>query len=122
MKKINIFLTTSIVSGVFLFQACSKKIDEAYTNPNANVVQPIELLLPNIIQNMAISNTANGTLYGPQNDGLYVGRYVQFWATNTANNQYDQMGGATGTSDILGSIWAMHYYGMGQNLNRDRKS
>jgi len=101
-----------------LLASCSKKIDEAYANPNAGVKQPIELLMPNLIQNMAISNTANGTLYGPQNDGLYVGRYVQFWATNTANNQYDQMGGATGTSDILGSIWAMHYYGQGQNLNR----
>jgi hypothetical protein len=108
----------AVASGSLLFTSCSKKIDEAYTNPNANVEQPIELLLPNVIQNMAISNTANGTLYGPQNDGQYVGRYVQFWATNTANNQYDQMGGATGSSDILGSIWAMHYYGMGQNLNR----
>lgn len=28
------------------------------------------------------------------------------------------MGGATGGSDILGSVWAMHYYGMGQNLGR----
>jgi hypothetical protein len=118
MKKIKLLITACVAGSALLFQACTKKIDEAYTNPNANVVQPIELLLPNIIQNMAISNTANGTLYGPQNDGLYVGRYVQFWATNTANNQYDQMGGATGTSDILGSIWAMHYYGMGQNLNR----
>lgn len=118
MKKRNIFLVAGFVSSVLLFQSCTKKIDEAYINPNANVVQPIELLLPNIIQNMAISNTANGTLYGPQNDGQYVGRYVQFWATNTTGNQYDQMGGATGGSDILGSIWAMHYYGMGQNLNR----
>lgn len=117
MKKTNIFLLSGLV-GSLVFSSCSKKIDEAYTNPNANVVQPIELLLPNVIQNMAISNTANGTLYGPQNDGLYIGRYVQFWATNTAANQYDQMGGATGSSDILGSIWAMHYYGMGQNVTR----
>jgi hypothetical protein len=28
------------------------------------------------------------------------------------------MGGATGGSDLLGSVWAMHYYGMGQNLNK----
>ena len=111
-------LSAVLLSSLLLFQSCTKKIDEAYINPNAAVIQPIESLLPNIIQNMAISNTAQGTLYGPQNDGQYVGRYVQNWATNTANNQYDQMGGATGSSDILGSIWAMHYYGMGQNLNR----
>ncbi|MET0392707.1 MAG: SusD/RagB family nutrient-binding outer membrane lipoprotein [Chitinophagaceae bacterium] len=110
-------------TGSLLLGSCTKKIDEAYPNPNANVVQPIELLMPNIIQNMAISNTANGTLYGPQNDGQYVGRYVQYWATNTANNQYDLMGQTTTNStaaaaDIGGSHWAMLYYGQGANLNR----
>ncbi|HUC82941.1 MAG TPA: SusD/RagB family nutrient-binding outer membrane lipoprotein [Flavisolibacter sp.] len=118
MKKINLFMAAGIAGSLLLFQSCSKKIDEAYLNPNAQTVQPIEELLPNVIQNMVISNTAQGTLYGPQNDGLYVGRYIQNWGTNTANNQYDQMGGATGGSDILGSIWAMHYYGMGQNVTR----
>lgn len=106
------------VLGVIALSSCDKKIDEAYLNPNATVRVPIESLLPNIIANMAISHTAAGTLYGPQNDGLYVGRYVNYWATNTTNNQYDRMAGATGASDILGSIWAMHYYGMGQNLNK----
>jgi hypothetical protein len=118
MKKIRLFLYFASTGTLLFLSSCTKKIDEAYINPNANVVQPIELLLPNIIQNLVVSNTAAGTLYGTQNDGQYVGRYVQFWATNTSNNQYDQMGGATGGSDILGSIWAMHYYGMGQNLNR----
>jgi hypothetical protein len=28
------------------------------------------------------------------------------------------MGGATTTSDLLGGVWAAHYYGMGHNLNR----
>jgi hypothetical protein len=28
------------------------------------------------------------------------------------------MGGATGASDVMGSVWAMHYFGMGQNLNK----
>ena len=28
------------------------------------------------------------------------------------------MGGATGASDLLGSVWAMHYFGMGENLNK----
>ena len=88
---------------VLLFAAaslfsCSKKIDDAYANPNTNVKQPVELILPNIVANMCISNTGNGSLYGPQNDGQYVGRYVQFWATNTAGNQYDLMGQTTTNS------------------------
>src|SRR4051812_2952810 len=122
MKKI-LLLTSLTATCLMLFESCTKKIDEAFPNPNANVKQPIELLMPNIIQNMAISNTAQGSLYGPQNDGQYVGRYVQFWVTNTSNNQYDLMGQTTtnstaSTADIGGSHWAMHYYGMGQNLNR----
>lgn len=111
-------LLSVTLAGLTTLFACTKKIDDAYLNPNALTKQPIELLMPNVIQNMCISNTAQGTLYGPQNDGQYVGRYVQFWATNTTNNQYDQMGGATGVSDILGSIWAMHYYGQGQNISK----
>lgn len=120
MKKILLMLS-SITAVVFT--ACDKKIDEAFPNPNANVVQPIELLLPNVIQNLAISGSSQGSNYGPQNDGMYVGRYIQFWATNTAGNQYDLMGQTTtqntsATSDIGGSHWAMHYYGMGQNITR----
>ena len=67
---------------------------------------------------MVGSSAAAGSAYGTANDGIYIGRYVQFWATNITGNQYDQMGGATGASDVLGSVWAMHYFGMGQNLNR----
>ncbi len=118
MKNILRSLYVVPVAGLLLLGSCAKKIDEAYINPNATVRVPVETLLPNIIANMAVSHTANGTLYGTQNDGLYVGRYANFWATNTALNQYDRMAGATGASDILGSVWAMHYYGMGQNLNR----
>ena len=116
MKKINQII--GIASALILLSACTKKVNEAYLNPNATVVQPIETLLPNVISNMAVSYTAQGTNYGYQNDGIYVGRYVQFWETNTVGSQYDQMGGATGGSDVLGAIWAMHYYGQGQNLNR----
>ena len=101
------------------FSSCTKKIDDAFANPNALTKQPVEELLPGVISNMAIQHSANGTLYGPQNDGLYFGRYVQFWATNTTGNQYDQMGdNFINRSDVLGSIWAMHYYGMGANISR----
>ncbi len=123
MKKIKLF--NCLLSGTILLsvQSCSKKIDDVYANPNANVKQPIEKLLPNIISNMCISFTSQGSNYGPQNDGLYVGRYVQYWATNTANNQYDLMGQTTtnntsATADIGGSQWAMHYYGMGTNISK----
>ena len=114
-KLIAIPLTLITVSGLF---SCSKKIDEAYTNPNADVRVPIETLLPGIIGNFVGSSSAQGSAYGIGNDGLYTGRYVQFWATNTTGNQYDQMGGATGASDVLGAIWAMHYYGHGANLSK----
>jgi hypothetical protein len=97
---------------------CKKQIDAAYRNPNANVRVPIEQLLPGIIGNFVGNSSAAGSAYGTANDGLYIGRYVQFWGTNTGSNQYDLMGGVTGASDILGSVWAMYYYGQGENLNK----
>jgi hypothetical protein len=107
------------LAAILLATGCTKKIDDAFANPNALTKQPVEELLPGVISNMAIQHSANGTLYGPQNDGLYFGRYVQFWATSVAGNQYDQMGdNFINRSDILGSIWAMHYYGMGANISR----
>jgi len=120
MKKSYIHIKT-LVSFAFaglLITSCQKKLDEAYPNPNAGVRVPVETLLPGIISNMGGSSAAAGSAYGLQNDGMQVGRYVQFWATNTTGNAFDQMGGATGASDLMGSIWAMHYYGMGQNLKR----
>lgn len=116
--KHKIFISLSLCSLLFFLNSCEKKIDEAFTNPNATVRVPVETLLPGIIGNFVGSASAAGSAYGTANDGLYIGRYVQFWATNGAGNQYDQMGGATGASDVLGSVWAMHYFGMGQNLNR----
>jgi len=98
--------------------SCEKQIDEAFPHPNATVRVPIETLLPGIISNFHGNSSAAGSAYGLANDGTNVGRYIQYWAANGAGNLYDQMGGATGASDVMGSIWAMHYYGMGQNLNR----
>ena len=116
MKNKHLFLPLAFVC--FLEVSCSKKIDEAYLNPNALARQPIEQILPGVIANMAITASANGNLYGPMNDGRYIGQYVQFWASNsTTANSFDQMGGVAGTSDNMGSIWAMHYYGMGQNIS-----
>ena len=117
MKFSNNRLTLAAASLVLLISGCTKKLDEAFLNPNAAIKQPIEEILPGVISNMAISASANGNLYGPMNDGRLVGSYVQFWAVNATLNQSDRMGGATGGSDNLGSIWAMHYYGQGLNIS-----
>ena len=117
MKFSNNRLTLAAASLVLLISGCTKKLDEAFLNPNAAIKQPIEEILPGVISNMAISASANGNLYGPMNDGRLVGSYVQFWAVNATLNQSDRMGGATGVSDNLGSIWAMHYYGQGLNIS-----
>jgi hypothetical protein len=117
MKKI--FQYSLFAALVVTFStSCEKKIDEAFPHPNATVRVPIETLLPGIISNFHGNSSAAGSAYGLANDGMNVGRYIQYWGANGAGNQYDQMGGATGASDVMGSIWAMHYYGMGQNLNR----
>ncbi len=118
MKKT--FLNIGVIAATagLLLGSCSKKIDEAFANPNADVRVPIETLLPGIIGNFIGSSAAAGSAYGVAYDGMYVGRYVQFWANNTAGSQFDQMGGATGASDLMGSVWAMHYFGMGENLNK----
>lgn len=117
MKKIFQFSLFAVMV-VILTTGCEKKIDEAFPHPNATVRVPIETLLPGIISNFHGNSSAAGSAYGLANDGVNVGRYIQYWGANGAGNQYDQMGGATGASDVMGSIWAMHYYGMGQNLNR----
>jgi hypothetical protein len=117
-QSINAVYCITIAAFAFLATGCSKKIDEAYLNPNASTRVPVETLLPGIIGNFVGSSSAAGSAYGLANDGLNIGRYVQYWATNVTGNQYDRMGGATGSSDAMGSVWAMHYYGMGQNLSK----
>jgi hypothetical protein len=109
-------LALCVISTVAL-TSCKKKLEDAYYNPNATTRVPVESLLPSLIGNFMGSSAAAGSAYGLANDGLLVGRYIQFWETNTAANTFDQMSGAVGASDNMGSIWAMHYFGMGQNLN-----
>ena len=118
MKKIFNYLVLAITISVLSLIGCTKKIEESYLNPNAPTKVPVETILPSLIGNLTGSASAAGGGYGTGNDGLYIGRYVQFWATNTTGNQFDQMGGATGGSDLLGNVWAAHYYGMGANLSR----
>ncbi|MET0243571.1 MAG: SusD/RagB family nutrient-binding outer membrane lipoprotein [Flavitalea sp.] len=118
------FLNIAWLALAFSFAGCAKKLEEVYQNPNAPVKVPVETLLPGMIGSFVGSSSAAGSAYGLAGDGIIIGRYIQYWGANavsaTANGatQYDRMGGATAASDNLGSMWAAHYYGMGQNLNR----
>lgn len=118
MKKlVNIILAGAVAVLIFPVSSCTKKIDEAFANPNALTKQPIDQILPGVEAGMATFYSANGTGYGVQNDLQFIGRFVQYWATNSTGSQYDQMGdNFINKSDNLGSIWAMLYYGMGQNV------
>lgn len=112
------------ITGMVIFSACSKKIDDAYANPNASVKQPIEQIFPSLIGSLTGSSSAAGSAYGASGDALLIGRYIQNWGSYVASNTdnfggfYDKMAGVVGASDNMGSMWASHYYGMGQNLNR----
>jgi hypothetical protein len=122
MKKYitNYTLVLAAFSMLLAMGSCSKKLDEVYLNPNAAVKQPIEKILPGILAYMTISQQAGGGgIYGIQHEGQFVGRFVQNWATNSTGNQYDQMGdNFVNKSDNMGSIWAMFYYGQGENINK----
>jgi hypothetical protein len=94
--------------------SCSKKIDEAYKNPNADVRVPPEELLPQIISAMA----ANYGGHGPMNDIRYAGAYVQNFAFYLTNSNFDRMGYNNSAGDVAQSTWRMHYYDIGQNNER----
>lgn len=120
MKKISNIITGMSVLALVAASSCTKKIDEAFANPNAPVKVPIETILPGVEAGMVVFHSANGTLYGIQRDDQYIGRFIQYWATNSAGNNQDRMGDFYGTStpDLMGDIWAMVYYGHGQNVAR----
>jgi len=113
------FLTTILIiaTGAVLLQGCSKKIDEAYANPNAPVRVPIETILPGVIGGLTYFYSSNGTTFGVQLDATFIGRYVQYFTTTTDQENYAEMGGVTGSSDNTGSIWGAVYYGHGKNVN-----
>jgi len=121
---INSFLVASIIGATIIsLSSCSKKLEDAYLNPNNPTVVPIEQLLPNVISQMSATAAppagGGGGSYGPQVDGTNIGKYIQFWNYYSTGDVYDQMGGpAPGATDALGAIWAMHYYGIGQNNKR----
>jgi hypothetical protein len=118
------YLIVAGVLGAAAFSSCSKQIDEAYANPNAAVRQPVEQIFPSLIGSLTGSSSAAGSAYGQCGDALLIGRYIQMWGSYVASSTdnfggyYDKMAGVVGASDNMGSMWAAHYYGMGQNLNR----
>jgi hypothetical protein len=101
--------------------SCKKKIDDAYLNPNAPVVVPIESILSGVIGSFTAFFSSAGTGYGVQADGILLGRYIQYWGSQTSSELYGQMGfpGAPASaSDNTGGLWAAVYYGQGQNVNK----
>ncbi|MBS1511765.1 MAG: SusD/RagB family nutrient-binding outer membrane lipoprotein [Bacteroidetes bacterium] len=111
------FLLTGTLGMLLALSACNKKIDDAYANPNAPVRVPIESILPGVVGGFTAFNSAAGTNYGVQPDDILLGRYIQYWGSTTAGENYGEMGGTIG-SDNTGAVWAAVYYGHGQNVNK----
>jgi hypothetical protein len=109
-KLIAGFLLVSMCATI----SCSKKIDEAYMNPNSDVRVPVETLLPNIIASMA----ANAAGHGTMNDIRYAGQYIQNWVFANTGGNFDRMGYTNNVADVAQSTWRMHYYDIGQNNQR----
>jgi YD repeat-containing protein len=108
-----------LCAGVLLLVgSCTKKIDEAYLNPNALTVQPIETLLAPVIDGFAYYYSANGSGFGLMLDGTLLGRYVQYFGITTAGDLYGEQGPVIGASDNTGSVWGTVYFGQGQNVNQ----
>jgi hypothetical protein len=101
--------------------SCKKKIDDAYLNPNAPVIVPIESILSGVIGSFTAFFSSAGTGYGVQADGILLGRYIQYWGTQTNQELYGMMGfpgSPPSATDNTGGLWAAVYYGQGQNVNK----
>lgn len=122
-SDLKIIITTAL-AGVIAISSCSKKIDEAYKNPNAAVRQPVEVIFPSMIGTIIGNSNAATNSFGLAGDGINIGRYIQNWGsyvnttTENSGTQYDRMGGTTAGSDAMGNMWGCHYFSMGYNLNR----
>ena len=111
----NIFLRFFLLFTLAVFgYSCSKKIDQAYVNPNADVRVPIEQLLPQIVSAMAANYAGHGTM----TDIRYIGAYIQNWHYSATLSPFDQMGHINSAGDVAQSTWRMHYYDIGQNCMR----
>jgi hypothetical protein len=111
MMKNRIIKFSILCTIAFSIYSCSKKIDDAYANPNAPVRVPVEELLPQIVSAMAGNYAGHGTM----NDIRYIGAYIQNWQFCNTLSNYDQMGYTNTAGDVGQSVWRMHYYDIGQN-------
>ncbi len=107
-KLIKLTLAVLVIASA---PSCSKRIDEAYANPNTFVRVPPEELLPQIISSMAANYAGHGTM----NDIRYFGAYIQNWQFYLTNSNFDKMGYTNNAADVAQSTWRMHYYDIGQN-------
>ncbi|MGC4104689.1 SusD/RagB family nutrient-binding outer membrane lipoprotein [Ferruginibacter sp.] len=114
-KIFKLFFFTAVISLLGL-SSCKKMIDDAYLNPNAPIKVPVETILPGVIGGFTAFNSNAGTNYGVQIDDILLGRYIQYFGSTTASENYGGMGGTIG-SDNTGGIWATFYYGHGANVN-----
>lgn len=113
MKKI--FIKAGLVCLVAATTfSCSKKIDEAYLNPNADVKTEPHLLLPQVISAMAANYAGHGTMP----DMRYIGQYVQNFSFYAAQSYFGRHGYNNGAGDVAQSTWRMHYFDIGQNNQR----
>lgn len=106
---------------IVLASSCKKKIDDAYLNPNAPIKVPIESILPGVIGGFTAFFSSAGSGFGVQADGILLGRYIQYWGTQTNGELYGQMGfpGSPATaSDNTGGLWGAVYYAHGGNVNK----
>lgn len=108
-KIIKSLFACTIIAGFAV--SCSKKIDEAYQNPNADTRVPVESLLPNLISSMA----GNYAGHGQMSDIRYVGAYIQNFAFSNTLSNFDRMGYTNSSADVAQSTFRMHYYDIGQN-------
>ena len=107
--KYNFKHLLAISALIVLVAACSKKIDDAYQNPNYDVKVAPETLMPQIVASMA----GNYGGHGPMNDLRYIGAYVQNFAFAGTQSNFDKMGYTN--TDVAQSFWRSHYYDIGQN-------
>ncbi len=119
MLKIHLKKLGTLGLAISLIAAgCTKILEDAYLNPNAPTKVPPETLLPQIISAMA----ANFAGQGPLNDIRLIGRYTQTFAITGAFDNWERMGGpgntGIGNTDLSGSLWRIHYFDLGQNVNR----
>jgi hypothetical protein len=114
------YLVMVLITTGVIITSCSKKLEEAYLNPNNPVEGAIEAVLPDVINQMTSSAGApaggGGGTYGTAAESCLMAKYIQFWNNAGTGDNYDQMGGVYATgSDNTGLTWGMHYYGIGAN-------